>query len=270
MQRPSGRASLIALMMVVAGLALPARADAQYFGRNKVQYDRFDFRVLQTEHFDVHYYPREQVAAEAAARMAERWYWRLSTILRHQLRGRQPLILYASAAEFQQTNVVGGIGEGTGGVTEALRRRIVLPIGGTLGDLDHVLGHELVHAFQYDMTGTGGPNTYGALPGAAALPLWFIEGMAEYLSLGAAAPLTAMWMRGAMADTLPSYSDLTDPRFFPYRYALPAGAATSPGAFRRCSRCPPIPWSPVGMPRVTRRTPPSRAPPSRWRASGCA
>ena len=55
------------------------------------------------------------------------------------------------------------------------------------------------------------------MPGATAL-LWFIEGMAEYLSLGSSAPLTAMWMRGAMEDTLPSYRDLLDPRFFPYRY----------------------------------------------------
>ncbi|HEY7613004.1 MAG TPA: BamA/TamA family outer membrane protein [Gemmatimonadales bacterium] len=207
-----------ALAVLVGGLALPAPAEAQYFGRNQVQYQKFDFEVLQTEHFDVHYYPREQAAAQAAAQMAERWYHRLSTVLRHQLTGRQPLILYATAPEFQQTNVVGGIGEGTGGVTEALRRRIVLPIGGTLRDLDHVLGHELVHAFQYDMTGSGGPNTYGAMPGATALPLWFIEGMAEYLSLGANAPLTAMWMRGGTEDTLPSYRDLLNPRYFPYRY----------------------------------------------------
>src|SRR6266536_3207365 len=80
--------------------------------------------------------------------------------------------------------VVQGIGEGTGGVTEALRRRIVLPTGGTLGDLNHVIGHELTHAFQYDITGSGNPNSRGRLPAATDLPLWFIEGMAEYLSLG--------------------------------------------------------------------------------------
>ncbi len=206
------------LAAFLGGLATSPPAEAQYFGRNQVNYQSFDFEVLQTEHFDIHYYPRERASAEAAARMSERWYHRLSTVLRHELNGRQPLILYATAPEFQQTNVVAGISEGTGGVTEALRRRIVLPVGGTLRDLDHVLGHELVHAFQYDITGSGGPNTYGAMPGAAALPLWFIEGMAEYLSLGAEAPLTAMWMRGALEDTLPSYGDLLDPRFFPYRY----------------------------------------------------
>jgi hypothetical protein len=207
---------LFGLLLVT--LAAPVSSQAQYFGRNKVQYERFDFRVLRTQHFDVYYYPRERAAAEAAGRMAERWYVRLSGILRHELSGRQPLILYATGSQFQQTNVVAGIGEGTGGVTEALRRRIVMPIGGTLADLDHVLGHELVHAFQYDITGSGNPTTLGGLPAASALPLWFIEGMAEYLSVGPASPFTAMWMRGAMEDTLPSFRDLVDPRFFPYRY----------------------------------------------------
>jgi hypothetical protein len=205
-------------VLIAALLLAAAPAQAQYFGRNKVQYERFDFRVLKTEHFDVHYYPSERVAAEAAARMAERWYTRLSRILRHELSGRQPLVLYATAPQFQQTNIVGQIGEGTGGVTEALRRRIVMPIGGTLADLDHVLGHELVHAFQYDITGTGSPNTLGAIPAASALPLWFIEGMAEYLSVGPVSPFTAMWMRGGLEDTLPSFRQLEDPRFFPYRY----------------------------------------------------
>ena len=209
------------LTLSLAALATPLHA--QYFGRNKVQYESFDFRVLKTEHFDIYFYPPEEAAAVHAARMSERWYARLSSILDHELSGRQPLILYASAPEFQQTNAVGGrIGEGTGGVTEALRRRIVLPTGGTLGDLDHVIGHELVHAFQYDITGSGRPGSLGALPTATQLPLWFIEGMAEYLSIGPVTPQTAMWMRGALADTgrdtLPSFSKLDDPRYFPYRY----------------------------------------------------
>ena len=79
-----------------------------------------------------------------------------------------------------------------------------------------MLGHELVHAFQYDITGTNvNSNTAGAL----ALPLWFIEGMAEYLSIGPVDPHTAMWMReSARREKLPSIKDLDDPNFFPYRY----------------------------------------------------
>jgi hypothetical protein len=219
-RRGTGR-NLWLLTLTFGLVASPVQA--QYFGRNKVQYQKFDWQVLKTEHFDIYFYPREREAAAQAARMAERWLTRLSNVFRHELSGRQPLILYASPAEFQQTNAIGGdIGEGTGGVTEALRRRIVLPIGGTLGDLDHVIGHELVHAFQYDITGGGRPTNLGAPPGATALPLWFIEGMAEYLSLGPIYAPTAMWMRGAIQDTakdtLPSFRQLDDPRYFPYRY----------------------------------------------------
>ncbi len=202
---------------VVLVSAAPARAQGGYFGQNKVQYQKFDFKVLKTDHFDIYYYTEEEPAARMAARMAERWYGRLSRLLTHELRGRQPLILYASGPHFRQTNAIeGAIGEGTGGVTEAYKRRIVLPFAGPLQATDHVLGHELVHAFQYDISGTNvNTNTAGAL----ALPLWFIEGMAEYLSVGPADPHTAMWMReAARREKLPNIKDLDNPKYFPYRY----------------------------------------------------
>src|SRR5687767_14394739 len=174
-------------LLVAAALAtalLPAGAQAQYFGRNKVQYRDLDFQVLKTEHFEIYYYPEEQAAVALAARLAERWYARLVRILGHHFSGPQPLILYASHPHFEQTNVLGGlIGESTGGVTEVLKRRIVLPFAGPLRETDHVLGHELVHAFQFDMTGQGTLSP-GNVPAALRMPLWFIEGMAEYLSLG--------------------------------------------------------------------------------------
>ena len=203
-------------LLLLAGTAMPA--NAQYFGRNKVQYESFDFQVLRTEHFDIYHYPEEREIVELVAPMAERWYARLARYFNHELSGRQPLILYATQSQFQQTNAIGGdIGEGTGGVTEALLRRIVMPIGGPLQETDHVLGHELVHAFQYDVTGAPGMRTQG-LPGVSRLPLWFVEGMAEYLSLGPRYPHTAMWLRDAATRDLPDLRDLYDPRFFPYRY----------------------------------------------------
>jgi Tol biopolymer transport system component len=200
-------------------LLLPATALAQggYFGRNKVQYRQFDFQVLKTEHFDVYFYPEEEAAARMTARMAERWYARLSKLLNHELRGRQPLVLYASPSHFWQTTVLdGAIGEGTGGVTEAFKRRIVLPLAGPIEATNHVMGHELVHAFQYDITNT---NVSSGNGGALNLPLWFIEGMAEYLSIGPVDPQTSMWMREATRrEKLPTIDELDNPKYFPYRY----------------------------------------------------
>jgi hypothetical protein len=195
-------------------------AEAQYFGRNKVQYENFDFKTLKTEHFDILYYPEAREAVEQAGRMAERWYVRLSRMFNHELSGRQIIILYADHPDFEQTTVLAGnIDEGTGGVTEAFKRRVVLPMAGSLAETDHVLGHELVHAFQFDITTQSRSAIGGGFPTALAMPLWFIEGMAEYLSLGPEYAHTAMWMHDAVRrDDFPTFRDLASPKYFPYRY----------------------------------------------------
>ncbi len=208
---------LLTLLAAALFLAAPAQeAAAQYFGRNKVQYDDFDFRVLETEHFDIYYYPEEEQGVRDAARMAERWYTRLSAVLDHEFTERKSIILYADDADFQQTNVIGGlVGQGTGGVTEGFKQRIVMPLTGSYEDTDHVLGHELVHQFQYDISQKG-----GQFSSFIRLPLWIIEGMAEYFSVGREDVHTAMWLRDAvLRDAFPTLEQLSrDPRYFPYRY----------------------------------------------------
>ncbi|MDQ2667994.1 MAG: peptidase S9 [Gemmatimonadota bacterium] len=210
----SRQVALALLGMLVVGL--PVCAGAQYFGRNKVQYEHFDFHIMRTSHFDLYFYPAESLVVHDAGRMAERWYNRHSDSFRHTF-DRKSVVFYADQPDFQQTNVVGeSLTEGTGGVTEGLRTRVVMPFTGIYADNDHVLGHELVHVFQYSVA-EAGP---GGLQRLNALPLWLIEGMAEYFSLGRDNPLTAMWLRDAAErEKLPTIHQLnTDPRFFPYRY----------------------------------------------------
>ncbi len=207
-------------VLFVAALALGVvrPAGAQYFGRNKVQYEKFDWRILKSDHFDLFFYPAESLKVADAGRQSERWYSRLSDIFRHQF-DRKTLVFYADHPDFQQTNVIGEQAqEGTGGVTEGQRTRVIMPWTGIYKDDEHVLGHELVHVFQYNIAETApGQGGIGRL---GVLPLWLIEGMAEYFSLGRNDALTAMWMRDAvMRDKFPTIKQLTtDPRFFPYRY----------------------------------------------------
>ena len=117
---------------VALGLALLAlggvqTASAQYFGRNKVQYQNFDFRILRTQHFDVYYYPAESLAVHDAGRMAERWYARHSETFAHQFE-RKSIMLYADHSDFEQTNVMSDSpDQGTQGVTEGMRTRVIMP-----------------------------------------------------------------------------------------------------------------------------------------------
>src|SRR6266700_3980241 len=206
---------------IAAALALFGAAPlaAQYFGKNKVQYQAFDFKIIQTEHFDVYYYPAERTAALDAARMAERWYARLSRILHHQFQGRKPIILYASQSDFQQTNVT-DVFEGLQGSTDFFKHRMVLPFTGSYAEFEHVIGHEMVHQFQFDVISRGRIGAGVQTLVNANLPLWFMEGMAEYLSIGPIDPLTSMTLRDASLEGhLPTIEEMTyDPRIFPYHF----------------------------------------------------
>ena len=213
------RSRLSFAVLCAAVLALFGVPDAagQYFGKNRVQYETFDFKVLETEHFKFHYYPSEEAAVRDAARMAERWYERHTEVFLHRFDEKKPIIFYANAADFQQTNVAQQpLGPGTGGFTEGLRERVVMPLTASYAETDHVLGHELVHSFQYDLA----LNSDSLGIRLQNLPLWMMEGMAEYLSVGRRSTHTAMWMRDAVRrDTMPTFEALANPRaYFPYRY----------------------------------------------------
>ncbi len=208
-------------LSLVFALLFATRANAQqYFGQNQVQYRHFTWRVIETEHFLVHYYPEERAAAMDAARIAERSYYRLSRVLDHQFREKKPIILFANRADFGQNNVTGDLGEGTGGVTEGLRNRLILPLTGDYKTFEHVLTHEMVHEFQYDIFTRGKAGNTQTLDQINP-PLWYMEGQAEYLSSGPNHPLTGEWLRdAAVAGTVPSIDQMTQrpDKYFPYRY----------------------------------------------------
>lgn len=198
-------------------LLLTISSNAQYFGRNKPHYKTFRFDVTRTSHFDFYTYLRNDSIVTDFARLSEAWYSHHQKILKDTIPFRNPLIVYNTPADFQQTTAIQGpIGAGTGGVTEGMKNRVVMPLMETHRQTSHVLGHELVHAFQYSlMREADSISIY-----TADVPLWMVEGMAEYMSIGNRDTHTAMWMRDAVLNNdIPTLEKMSkDMRYFPYRY----------------------------------------------------
>ncbi|TNE52631.1 MAG: hypothetical protein EP344_15565 [Bacteroidetes bacterium] len=191
---------------------------AQYFGRNKPRYQSLDFKVSNSEHFEIYEYLDNPDKLKELADAAELWYKMHQAVLQDTFTEKNPMLIYSNHAGFQQTNVIGGsVSVGTGGVTEGLRNRVIFPVAMTNQQTHHVLGHELVHAFQYHMILSGDSTS---LQNMGQLPLWMVEGLAEYLSVGRIDAHTAMWMRDAVKyDALPkNLQDLSSGRYFPYRW----------------------------------------------------
>ena len=195
-----------------------ACSHAQYFGKNKPSYRTFDFQVSQTDHFNIYHYLQDSSRIRFLGSLAEQWYRYHRKILVDTFRTESPIIIYRNHADFQQTTaIMGDIGVGTGGVTEGLKRRVVMPFTFSDYQTSHVLGHELVHAFQYHIIEESSGMNIGAI---SRVPLWMIEGMAEYLSVGNSDAYTSVWMRDALLnghfptlDEMRLYS-----KFSPYRF----------------------------------------------------
>ena len=195
---PTVRCLLLSACLLGAAAAPAAAQYGYYFGRNKVQYENFEWQVLKTAHFDVYYYPAMRELAEMGAAWAEAQYAELENRFGTSLYGRTPLIFYASNIHFKQTNITPGfIPDGVGGFFEFLKGRVVIPANGNLTQFRRVIRHELVHVFTWAKTTR---VLYDhRIPPDRFLPLWFTEGIAEYWS-GGADHQHEMMLRDALAS----------------------------------------------------------------------
>jgi len=167
--------------LFVLGFSQLTFSQFYYFGRNKVQYEQFDWKILKTDHFDIYYYGEMLNVAEIGASYAEEAYNELKVRMNNVVTRRIPLIFYNTQLHFQRTNTTPGfIPDGVGGFFEFLKGRVVIPFTGSLHDFRHVIRHELTHVFMTN-------KLYRVLtdhrePTDLYPPLWFVEGLAEYMS----------------------------------------------------------------------------------------
>ena len=201
-------AGLVMLLLAVAGTPRPCTAQLNYFGQNKIQYRDFEWRVLRGEHLDVYHYPEEDEIARLTLAYGEESYAYLERKFGHAPARRIPIIVYASHADFEQTNVLPFVPpEGILGVTEFLKRRVALPFRGHYAEFRHTLRHELVHAFHLSvMTET---FTRHARTRAPHLPLWFTEGLAEFWSAGEDSRDEMILRELTISGIMPSLEELT-------------------------------------------------------------
>ncbi|MCL4511600.1 MAG: biopolymer transporter Tol [Bacteroidetes bacterium] len=172
------------LLFLVTIFVLASTVSAQEFGQNKVHYKDFKWRYIQSRHFNVYFTHRGYDLAQFVAVEAESSLASISASFHYQINKRINIAIFNSHNDFQQNNIVQEyLEEGTGGVTELYKNRVVLPWEGSLSLMRHVTHHELVHAVFDEMFYGGSIQSIIERNITFQLPTWFNEGMAEYQSL---------------------------------------------------------------------------------------
>jgi len=193
---------VLALALVLALLlpAAPARAQFfPYYGKNKVKYDDFNWRIYKSPHFEIFYYPEFEQHLARLTSYLESAYQKVSTGLKHEISRPIPAILYKTHSEFEQTNLYPTfVPEGVLAFAEPLRGRLVLPIDEPPDKLQDLITHEITHIFEFDII----PRSILS----RSLPLWIDEGLADYF-VGKWNPLDLMMIRdAAITDQVPKLS----------------------------------------------------------------
>ena len=201
------------LVLLLAAGAMPSTA--QYFGKNKVRYQPFDWHLYSSPHFAVYYYPKEESRLQEVVSLAESAYDRLSREFDYQIQEPTPLILFATHSEFLQNNIIlNFIPEGVAAFATSARFRMVLPIDLPDNELYELILHELTHIFQYHIL-------FGGSRGKALTvnpPTWMVEGMASYYAEDESTS-DRMFLRDAVVnDTIPPITESDVQGFFAYRF----------------------------------------------------
>ncbi|MEO1367125.1 MAG: hypothetical protein AAFX50_08090, partial [Acidobacteriota bacterium] len=214
MARVFARRSNAVLLTVALLATLAAPASAQYFGKNKVQYREFNWRIYHAPHFDVYYYTEDEALLQRMVSYAESAYDELSRTFDYQIQDPVPLIVYETHSAFQQTNVIlAGVPEGAQAFATTSKFRIVMPMDQPPREMQALIKHELTHIFQFHILFRG--RLAGGLRGQP--PLWFMEGMASYFGNDETTGDKKYMIDAVVNDRLPSV-EFGGGGFFAYRY----------------------------------------------------
>jgi hypothetical protein len=194
----------VALAVLLACEATPALAQfTPYYGKNKVRYDNFAWRVYKSPHFEIYYYPELEPHLARVASYTESAYQKVSSDLKHSIEFAIPVVLYKTHSEFEETNLFPGfVSEGILAFAEPTRNRLVLPIDLPSDRLQGLITHELTHIFEFDII----PRNLIQ----REVPQWVDEGLADF-ERTTWDDLDLMMVRdAAVTDQIPPMSKIDD------------------------------------------------------------
>ena len=208
--------SLISFLLILVFFSLSGFLDA----KNRVNYTVYDWQVLKTPHFDIYYNKGNESLARYAGVIAEYSHTHISANLKFELTHIIPIFIYNGHNDFESTTIsYETLPEGVEGFTEIFKNRVVIPFPGSYDEFRHVLMHELTHAFEYNILYGDFWESLLMRPFMFSPPLWFMEGMAEYESMGKDVTTDSIIRDAVLNKMMPTLLEMDDVgSLSPYKY----------------------------------------------------
>jgi hypothetical protein len=193
----------LGLLILCAATAAAQFMYVPYYGKNRVVYEKFPWKIYPTDHFQIYFYTADDRILKNVADFAESAYAKVSRALKHDLAKPVPILYYTTITDMEQSNVFQAQ-EGLLGVSEPVMFRIGLQGDMPDDELQAVICHELVHIFEFDLLwGDKG----GVLAMVSQPPLWTFEGLSEYITGIWSSWSTLLTRDAVLNDRIPEFSE---------------------------------------------------------------
>lgn len=179
-------ASFVFLILSFLGLGKNSYAQMtqEPFGKNRVQYKKFNWNYSTTENFEVYYYLGGEGIAPHVLTHAENVFSKLTQWTGYSSIHKTKIILYNSVKDLQQSNI--GLQQGTylGGKTNLVKSVVEIAFTGDYEVLRKELSYGI--AKTWIMVNLYGGSFKEVLQSSyfLSLPDWYIDGAARYMAEG--------------------------------------------------------------------------------------
>lgn len=172
---------LISFLSPFLGLS---QSSQETFGKNRIQYDSFEWKYLTTEHFKIYYYIGGNRLAYNTARYAEAEFERITNTLGFTPYAPITLMVYNSITDLQQSNIGLEHKAFIGGQTKFIKSKVEVAFNGNQIEYQKELVKQITANFLTQILFGGSFRDAVQSSYLVDLPDWFELGIKEYMAHG--------------------------------------------------------------------------------------
>ncbi len=155
------------------------------FGKNRIQFKKFEWSYLSSENFDVYYYDNRKRVAEESLQYLESEFDRITDLIGFYPYQKTKVFLYNSVMDLQQSNM--GLTDtqfSSGGETEFIKPYVEIAHPGNIEEFKEELLFEFSDLMLNEMMFGGSLKDMFQNAVLLNLPDWFVDGASRYVAKG--------------------------------------------------------------------------------------
>ena len=174
---------LITCFIVCMWMGANAQVSTVEFGKNRVQYQKFNWKYYQTENFNTYFSQDGLGLGKYVAQIAENELPGIEEFVEYGLQRRINIVVYNNFDEMNQSNIGLGIDwQNTGGLTKLVNNKMLVYFDGNHENLRRQIRQGLAKVLIENILFGDDLGEFAANQALLDLPQWLVDGYIEYVA----------------------------------------------------------------------------------------